>query len=208
MSEIPPPSTIFSFVDKIPPGGRKALLLAGLVIAGGLAGWIGRGVIAGPPDVPTMQVFQDWRLICPARKEHDAHCRLASDIPDPTTGQAVASLSIITEVDQSKKTTSKILVVNVPLGVLLEPGIGLRLGGDTKAYPYKTCLEGGCVAFIPSNDELEDSIIDASDTAFVVASGGGQTVPLPFSTKGLADARRAMRNFEARRSSWWWRLWS
>jgi invasion protein IalB len=207
MSEIPPPSTGISFVDRIPPAGRQAALLAGLVIVGGLAGWIGRGVVAGPPDVPVMQVFQDWRVICPARKEKDAHCSLSSEIPDPTSGQTVAGLRIITEVDATKKTTSQVMMVNVPLGVSLEPGIGLRIGGDVKAYPYKTCLEGGCVAVVPVTDELQDSIVDANDAALVVAGGGGQTVPLPFSTKGLADARRALRTFEAKRSSWWWRLW-
>ena len=136
---MPPPPTRKSFVDGIPPAAQKAGILAGVVIVGALLGWIGRGVLAGPADVPTMQVYQDWRLACPARKEKDAHCRLTSEIPDPSSGQAVASLSFVSEVDKDKK-TSKLFVITVPLGVALDPGVGVKFGDDTKTYAYKTCL--------------------------------------------------------------------
>jgi invasion protein IalB len=207
MSEMPPPPTRKSFVDGIPPTAQKAGIVAGIVIAGALLGWIGRGVVAGPADVPTMQVYQDWRLICPARKEKDAHCRLASDIPDPSSGQAVASLAIVNEVGKDKKVT-KVLLVTVPLGIALDPGLGLKLGSDTKTFAYKTCLEGGCVAVVPSDEALEKMIADTNDATLAVARLDGKTVGLPFSTKGFADARKAYKNFEAKRSSWWWRLWS
>ena len=204
---MPPPPTRTSFVDGIPPIAQTAGILTGVVIVGVLLGWIGRGVLAGPADVPTMQVYQDWRLICPARKEKDVHCRLASDVPDPNSGQAVASLAIVNEVDKEKKVT-KVLMVTVPLGVALDPGVGLKLGNDTKTFAYKTCLEGGCLAVVPVDDALETSIADTNDATIAVARLDGKTVGLPFSTKGFADARKAYKSFEAKRSSWWWRLWS
>ena len=154
-----------------------------------------------------MQVYQDWRVICPARKEKDAHCRMESAVPDPNTGQTVVTLGIATELDKDKK-ASKVLVISVPLGVSLPPGLGLKLGSDTKAYAYRTCIESGCVAVVPSSDALERSIGEAGDTAVVVAGGGDQPVSVPFSTKGYADARKAYKNYEAKRTSWWWRLWS
>lgn len=181
--------------------------MAGLVIVGALAGWIGRGVIAGPADVPTMQVYQDWRLICPARKEKDAHCRITQDVVDSNSGQAVASLSIVSEVNKDKKTT-KVMVVNVPLGVAIEPGLGLKVGGETKTAAYRTCLDGGCVAVLPDDEALEKSIANTSDASLNVGRLDGKTVSLPFSTKGFADARKAYKTFEAKRSSWFWRLWS
>jgi invasion protein IalB len=206
MSEISPPPTRTSFVDGLPPSAKNAAIVGGLFIVGALVGWIGRGVIAGPADVPTVQVYQDWRVICPARKEKDKHCTLVSDVPDPQSGQAIASLSIMTEVDKDKK-ESKVLVVNVPLGVSLEPGLGIKLGSDTKSAAYKTCLQGGCVAVLPDTDDIEKTIGETSDASIVVAGLDNKSVAVPFSTKGFVDARKAYKNFEAKRANLWWRLW-
>lgn len=207
MSEISPPPTRQSFVDGLPPIAKQAGIGAGIFIVGALLGWIGRGVLAGPADVPTMLVYKDWRLICPARQEKDANCRMTQDIIDSKSGQSIASLVVYKELDKNKKATT-LLAINVPLGVLLEPGVGVKFGNDIKTYAYKTCLEAGCVATVPYDAALEKAIAGTEDAAISVARLDGKAVDLPFSTKGFADARKAFKNFEAKRSSWWWRLWS
>jgi invasion protein IalB len=207
MSEMPPPPTRTSFVDGLPPIAIHAAIWTGVFLVGALLGWIGRGVLAGPADVPTMMVYDDWRLICPARKDKDGNCRMSQDIVDSKSGQSIASLVLVKEVGKDKK-ESTVLAVNVPLNVLLEPGIGLKFGNDSKAYQYKTCLEGGCVAMVPVDEQLEKTIAGTSDAAVSVARLDGKTVQLPFSTKGFAEARKAYKTFDAKRSSWWWRLWS
>ncbi len=204
---MPPPPTRTSFVDGLPPIAVHAAIWSGVLIVGALLGWIGRGVLAGPADVPTMRVYDDWRLICPARKDKEANCRMSQDIVDSKAGQSVASLVLLKEVGKDKK-ESTVLAVNVPLNVLLEPGIGLKFGNDIKTYQYKTCLEGGCVAMVPVDEQLEKTIASTNDAAISVARLDGKTVQLPFSTKGFAEARKAYKNFDAKRSSWWWRLWS
>lgn len=207
MSELSPPPTRTSFVGGLPPIVIHVAIWAGVFIVGALLGWIGRGILAGPPDLPTMTVYDDWRLICPATKEKDSDCRMTQDIVDQKAGQQVASLVLLKETDKDKK-ESTVLAVNVPLNVLLEPGLGLKIGNETKTYQYKTCLQGGCVAMVPYDKALEKSIEGSSDAAVTVARLDGQTVELPFSTKGFKEARRAYKNFDAKRSSWWWRLWS
>jgi invasion protein IalB len=206
MSEMPPPPTRTSFVDGLPPIAVKAAIWAGVFIVGALLGWIGRGVLAGPDDVPMVTVYQDWRLICPARKEKDVSCRMTQDILDSKSGQAIASLVFFKEIDKDKK-GSPVLAVSVPLNVYLEPGIGLKFGSEMKPYPYKTCTEGGCVALIPADDKLEASLGGDDAAALTVARLDGKAVDLPFSTKGFTKARKAFLNFDAKRS-WWWRLWS
>ena len=69
-------------------------------------------------------------------------------------------------------------------------------------------METGCIAVVPANDDLEKQIAETSDASINVARLDNKTVALPFSTKGFADARKAYKSFEAKRSSWWWRLWS
>jgi len=208
MSELSPPPTRTSFVDGLPPIAKQAAIGGGIFIVAALLGWIGRGVLAGPPDVPSMIVYQDWRLACPARKDKDANCRMTQDVVDSKSGQSVASLVLFKETAKDTKKETTVLAINVPLGVSLEPGVGLKFGNDTKSYAYKTCLEGGCVATVPADEALEKSIAGTDDASITVARLDGKSVQLPFSTKGFADARKAFKNFEAKRSSWWWRLWS
>jgi invasion protein IalB len=208
MSEMPPPPTRTTFVDGLPPIAKHAAIWAGVFVVGALLGWIGRGVLAGPADVPTVMVFDDWRLVCPARKEKEATCRMTHEIADPKSGQVIASLVLVKELDKDKKKESTVLAVSVPLNVLLEPGIGLKFGNETKTYQFKTCLEGGCVAMVPYDEQVEKAILGTSDAGITVARLDSKTVEIPFSTKGFADARKAYKTFDAKRSSWWWRLWS
>ena len=207
MSEMPPPPTRTRFVDGIPPIATQTAMWAGVFIVGALLGWIGRGLLAGPPDVTTINVYDDWRLICPSLKEKDGACRMTEDIVDTKSGQSVASLVIMKELEKDKQ-VSTVLAISVPLNVLLEPGIGLKFGNELKTYQYKTCTEAGCIAIVPFDEKIESSIVGASDAALSVARLDGKTVQLPFSTKGFAEARRAYVRFDAKHSSWWWRLWS
>lgn len=204
---MPPPPTRTRFVDGMPPIAIHAAIWAGVFILGALLGWIGRGILAGPPDVMTISAFDDWRLICPASKEKDASCRMSQDIIDSKSGQSIASLVVLKQMENDKRITT-VLAVSVPLNVLLEPGIGLKFGNELKTYQYKTCTEGGCIAVIPYDDKIENSISSASDAALSVARLDGKSVQLPFSTKGFVQARKAFIHNDAKHSSWWWRLWS
>jgi len=181
---------------------RGLIALVGVVI-GGAAGWILRGPGAGG-DVPRMAFYQDWRLICPSDKEEKAVCGLASDIVDPRTGTKLVQVTMGTQPNK----TNEEMVVSVPLTVLLPPGLGLQIGNDTKTYPYVTCIATGCVTMITMDDKLLDSFNSASSVALVVTAQNGRSVNLPMSVKGYNDARKALNNIEARRHSWWRRLWS
>jgi invasion protein IalB len=207
---MPPPPMRTGFLGGLPPLAVQALVWFGIFLVGGLAGWIGRGTLAGPADVPTMSVFQDWRLTCPSTKEKDSTCRLSQDVIDSQSGQAVASLVYVKDIVKDKpKDGSMVLAVTVPLNVLLEPGLGLKLGADDmKVFQYKTCTQAGCVAVIPMDVGMQKTLLAAQVAEIAVVGRDGKAVPLQFSTKGFSDAYDAYADNEARHSSWWWRLWS
>lgn len=191
----------------------RILVWIGILVLGGLAGWIGHSVLAGPPDVPTMTVYKDWRLTCPSTDEKDATCRLSQDVVDNQSGQGVASVVYFKEVEKDKdgkpKKGSNVLAVTVPLNVLLPPGLGLKLGADdVKTYQYKTCTQAGCVAVVPVDKDMLETFLGAQVAQITVVGQNGKPVQLPFSMKGLKKAYAAYRDGEARHSSWWWRLWS
>ena len=205
MSETPSMLTrMANAVGNTPPALKRAGILLVVLVVGGAGGWIGRGLLAGPADIPTMNIYQDWRLFCPDSKAKDATCEMSQDIINEKVNARVARLVIIRDKDKSL-----VLAVTVPLQVLLEPGLGLKIGDDkVRVYQYKTCTEEGCLSVIPVNGELDTVLAKATQAAVAVAQPNGQAVELPFSMKGYADAHNAFLNYEAKRKSWWRRLWS
>jgi invasion protein IalB len=193
-----------SAVGNLPPALKSALVLLAVLVVGGVGGWIGRGVLAGPADVPSVSIYQDWRLFCPALKEKDGACEITEDVVDDKSQQRLAHLIIGRDKDKSM-----VLAVTVPLQVLLEPGIGLKIGDDqVRTFQYKTCTEQGCLSVIPLNDELEAGFAKAQQAGVAVTLPGGKAVELPFSMKGYGDALKAFLSNDERRKSWWRRIWS
>ena len=205
MSETPPESTrVMTVIRDLPPAVTRTAIVVAVFIVGGIAGWIGHGKLAGPPDVLTMTAFQDWHLVCPASKDKDNSCELSADVISEKAHARVAHLVMAKDKDKST-----VLAVTVPLEVLLQPGIGIKIGNDApRAYQYKTCTPEGCVTIVPVDDQFEQALAKASDAGIIVYAQNGKAVELPVSMKGYAEARQAFLDNEAKRKSWWRRLWS
>ncbi|HXC55427.1 MAG TPA: invasion associated locus B family protein [Rhizomicrobium sp.] len=181
---------------------RSAIAVLLLVI-GLLAGWFGHKALSAPADLPTVAVYDDWRLACPKLSDKDATCELQQDVLDAKSHTELARLSIFRLKDAST------MIVTVPYNVLLDPGIGLALGKDKpRVYPFETCNGVGCVVRIPYDDDLAKAIAATSDARILFAGLDGKPVGLPFSLKGFVDASKAFESNEAKRRSWWRRLWS
>jgi invasion protein IalB len=180
---------------------RGAIALSFLVL-GGVAGWIMRGP-GLDSNVGRIMVYQDWRLACPKDSNDKASCQLATEFVDQRSGTPLAQLAL--ERFGGRRTMS----IRVPLTVLIPAGVGLQFGSDTKTYQYATCSPAGCFAFAPADDKLMDALNGASSISVVVTvSQNGKSAALPLSTRGYADAIKALDTIEARRHSWWRRLWS
>lgn len=181
---------------------RSAIAVALLVI-GLVVGWFGHRAIYAPPDLPTVSVYDDWRLACPKLGDKDATCELQQDVLDAKSHTELARLVIFRLKDDNQ------LIVTVPYNVLLDPGIGLAFGKDKpRVYPFETCNGVGCVVRIKYDDDLVKAIAAAPDARILFAGLDGKPVGLPFSLKGFVDANNAFASAEARRRSWWRRLWS
>jgi invasion protein IalB len=219
MSETPPSETgekpsvltaVANAIAGIPPVVKSILAALAVLVVGGAAGWIGRGVLAGPSDVPTMRMYQDWHLLCPDSKnklfpdskDTSNSCELSEDVVN--ANERLVRLVLFRDKDKSL-----VMAVTVPLQVFLEPGMGLKIGDDqVRVYQYKTCTEDGCVTIVPVDDQLLTSLGNAKDASVVVASPqDGKAVGLALAMKGYAEAYKAFRDDEASRKSWWRRLW-
>jgi invasion protein IalB len=188
----------------------RSAIAAVLLIVGLVAGWFGHKALTAPPDVPTVSVFQDWRLACPALSEKDGSCEIQQDVLDAHSHTELARLSIFHFKDPNNSNKDgNTLIVTVPFNVLLEPGIGLGLGNDRpRVYPYETCNGVGCIVRIDFDEDLAKAIGAAPQARILFAGLDGKPVGLPFSLKGYSEVTHAFTSAEAKRRSWWRRLWS
>lgn len=171
-----------------------------LLVAGLVAGWIGRGYVSAPPDVPSSSAYEDWHLICPAPSAK-GNCILASTVAP--NGQQIANIEL------GKAKNGLEMVVTAPFDVLLQAGMGLAIGKDKiRVYPYETCNTVGCIATVQVDDQLLASMRSAKDAKILIMAPNNKPVAVPFSMNGFTAAHDALTTFEARRNSWWRRLWS
>lgn len=180
---------------------RGAMAL-GVFVLGGIVGWMLHG---GGPAVSRISFYKDWRLACPADDDRKASCALATDVSDPKSGARLAQITMGVEAAERDK---HVMVFTVPLTVLIPPGLGVQVGSETRTVPYVTCLPNGCVATLPVTDKLLDELSNASSLGLVVTAESGRGLTLPVSLQGYKTAVDAMYSTEARRKSWWRRLWS
>ena len=172
-------------------------LVVGLVL-----GWVGHGFAGYNTATETITTFQDWRTACPAATAKDQNCEIVQDILDAKTHNEVARIAVIREKGKP------MIGVTLPLGVVLEPGMGLSFGTDApKTAPYRTCAAAGCIAEIPVDDKLQAALDAGKDGKLVFAGPDGKPLQIPLSLKGYREAQNAYRSNEAKRGSWFWRLW-
>lgn len=189
--------------------------LAGAVVALGAERLL--TMARGNPQETRVLTYQDWRVICspampavaavpavaatettparpatPAIPAVAAGCRLVQDVVRPEGGSL---LQIALPLNDMSK-----LMVTVPHGVILDPGLGFAVGqGATPAvHPYIACTEAGCIAPIPLDEATLKLLRENTDGRVSVVPGTGTPVAIPFSLRGFADGYAAL----AREGSW------
>jgi invasion protein IalB len=183
--------------ERLVVGG--ATLVVGLVL-----GWAIRGVATYNTATETMTSFQDWHTACPAASaKGNPSCQMVEDVLDSKTKAPMVHLII------GRDNGHMTLGMTLPYGVALEAGVGLALGSEpVKVVHYRTCNNVGCVATIPFEGKLKDSFESAKEGRILIAGLDGKPVAFPLSFDGYADAARAFKRSEAKRNSWFWRMWS
>jgi invasion protein IalB len=185
----------------------ERLIVGGVaLLIGLLLGWMVRGVATYNVHQASIASYDDWRVACPAAETKDVSCELSTDVIDRSQGTSntIARATITTDKDGKK-----MLGFVLPYGVALEPGMGLRVGKDpVKIYQYRTCNTVGCIAIAPFDEALASSLKNADDAAVMFAGLDGKPVAVPMSFKGYQQSLAAWKNLDARRHSWFWRLWS
>lgn len=172
-------------------------LAAGVLFALGLlGGWAGAHFLSLRHEAPTIALYDNWRLACPAASQKDRACSLALDLTDSKSGSHLGRL-VLGRGDQGA-----VLTVTVPYNVLIGPGLGLGFGNDKpRTYPYLTCNGAGCIAQLPVDDALRTALRQENRGRLVLAGMNKQSVQISFSLQGFRRADDAARRFQ---SALWW----
>lgn len=165
-------------------GGVILILILTVAFVGG---WIVRGMHATDSNVPTIALYDGWRLSCPAASRPDLPCAISNDLIDSKNQRHIAQMTIV------PVKTGAVLVVTAPYDVLLPAGMGLVLGNDKpRAYPYQLCNLAGCVVQIPFDDNLRNAMLNNDQGKLLFGSLNKKIVAVVFSLKGFADAEKAL----------------
>lgn len=157
-------------------------------VVGIAIGWMVGRANPPPPDIPTIAIYDGWRLACPAASRKDLPCTISNDLVESKTGRRVAQLTLL------PAKTGTALIVTVPFDVLLTAGAGLSLGdAKPRIYPYLTCNNAGCIAQIPVDDALRAQMRASGQGKLLVGSLDRKTVQIVFSLSGFARADDAMK---------------
>lgn len=85
------------------------------------------------------------------------------------------------------------MVLTVPLGVLLPPGLRLTLdGGKPLAIPLETCTRDGCRAIVDLDDGALAKFRDGKQLVVRYVVGGGKAIELPVKLEGLNAALKTV----------------
>jgi invasion protein IalB len=83
--------------------------------------------------------------------------------------------------------------VILPLGIMLEPGIAMKID-DGKAYAFKvhSCTEGGCLSYVNLDKDLLADFRKGKTASFIFRSGNGQPMQVQLNLAGLDKALKAI----------------
>ena len=128
----------------------------------------------------------DWKIVCKAGPQGD-NCALVQSVVDD---KADISLTVYV---QRLPNGKRILRAFVPPGILLPPGLGLKVDAkDHGRVPYLKCLAFACFAQAVIEDKLFSELNAGKTAVFVVYKTEEAGIGVPISLNGFAAAMKAI----------------
>jgi len=171
-------------------GQRVPLLTVGMLFA---AAQLILAVIAPHPalavDAPEGTVKSqhgDWQVVCkdpPPGSKHSV-CALVQSV----TAEDKNNIGL-TVYFQKFSNGTRVLRVFAPLGVLLPPGLGLKIDNkDVGHAPFLRCHSFACYAQVVVDDALVERLKTGKTAIFIIFQTEEAGIGIPISLKGFGDA--------------------
>lgn len=165
--------------------GRRACAAA--VFAGALA-W----AAAGPASAQTKVAGKHgvWETHCEtppgAQSEQCAIVQTVIDADRPNLALVIIAL-------KTSDRKSRLLRIVAPLGVLLPPGVGLRIDNEDYGHVnFIRCQTNGCVAEVFIDDKLLQKLSEGTDARLVIYQTLEEGVGVPVKLTGFKEGFEAL----------------
>ena len=174
----------------------KTLLTAIAAFVLGVGAVLGGLYLSRNNTESTTKTYGDWKLSCPPRSAA-AECALTQDIMQGGTGVTLVHLQLV------RGDNARRLLMVVPHGVLLKPGLGVVIGNaPLRVLQYQTCDGVGCLAYLPLDPPTLNALQEADAGRIVVVWRDGKDVAFPYSLHGFAKGVSAFGWETYKRGSW------
>jgi invasion protein IalB len=141
-----------------------------------------------PPQIPTRTEilnFENWAVTCNEFADPRAkRCSALLQILQPNTNQVVFTWTVA--MDERKQLVA---VMQTPTGVVISPGVELRVGkSPAQKIPFASCETGRCVATATVDANLLREMTTSPTAEAVIQGLGGNAVQFNIQMKGFDRA--------------------
>jgi invasion protein IalB len=158
---------------------RLTVLAAAFMFAGAAAA-------VDAPEGTVKSQHGDWQVVCkdpPPGSKHSV-CALVQSV----TAEDKNNIGL-TVYFQKFSNGTKVLRVFAPLGILLPPGLGLKIDDkDVGHAPFLRCHNFACYAQVVVEDSLVEQLKTGKTAIFIIFQTEEAGIGIPISLNGFAEA--------------------
>lgn len=129
------------------------------------------------------ETFGTWKLSCPGSDP----CRLAQSV-------VVGEKRELLLTARAYKVPEPVLVVSLPQGIYLAPGLALQIGtGKSRRYPFETCMDDGCHSGLKLDGALLTELFASKNARLSFYDGAQKVVTVLLTLDGFKEGYDAMK---------------
>ncbi len=143
------------------------------------------------PDGTIKAQHGDWQVVCkpPAAGSKLETCALVQSVTAEDRNNVGLTVYF-----QKFSSGERVLRVFAPLGVLLPPGLGLKIDDkDVGHAPFLRCHTFACYAQVVAEDKLVDQLKTGKNAIFIIFQTQEAGIGIPISLNGFAQALAALK---------------
>lgn len=146
--------------------------------------------IAQAPDGTVKSQHGDWQVVCkaPPPGAKNETCALVQSVTAEDRNNVGLTVYF-----QKFSNGSRVLRVFAPVGVLLPPGLGLKIDGkDVGHAPFLRCHAFACYAQVVAEDSLVEQLKTGKTAIFIIFQTEEAGIGIPISLAGFSEALAAL----------------
>lgn len=143
-----------------------------------------------PVDGDVVAQHGDWQVVCkpPPPGSKNKVCALVQSVTAEDRNNVGLTVYF-----QKFSNDTRVLRVFAPLGILLPPGLGLKIDGkDVGNAPFLRCHTFACYAQVVVKDELTEQLANGKTAIFVIFQTEEAGIGIPISLAGFAKGLAAL----------------